>query len=468
MSDRIGKREITRRELLAGLGAAAATGILAGCGLGAGPSAPAPAPTSAPAQTAGAAPAAGSTAPTAAAAAKPAASGQKSKLIYANYEQKQTGMIQGLSDFWDYAKVEFEKKFPDIEVVQQSVPSSEYWDKLFTEITTGNSADVYKDRLSEVIQYAGMGLLAPLDDFSDVKDINGNFEDIQKSQVIGGKTFGAVYQGGSHQLVYNKELLAKGGFKVPTTPDEAYQTAKAVTKPGEEWGFVVVTQSVPQLFVDLSQWVVGWDSHWGIDGKVTATAKGTIDALEMYRKLVAEGITLVGVPKPQTREMFVAGKIAMMIEGPWFFGDPKITPDKLAWMGTATLPWANKRSISSASSFVIPTAAKNKEAAGKFVSFICTAEMQMKFLEMGMLPGNRKGSFPKSFIDKYPYMGAYAEGAPQAVDSCPLGFENVYKQLQKYAIDAAGDFLFKNVPVAKSMETLQAQMEKELAAAKKP
>jgi len=326
MADRIGKRRVTRREVLVGLGAAAAAGVLAR-----------------------------------ARRAAPAVVGAKTKLIYSNYEQKQTGVIAGLSNYWDLAKEAFERKYPDIEIVQVSVPSSEYWNKLFTEITTGNAADLYKDRLSEVVQFTRMGLLSPLDELCNVKDINANFEDIQKTQIVDGKTYGVAYQGGSHQLVYNKNLLAKGGFKVPTTPEEAYEAAKKLTKPGEQWGFVVVTPSVPQLYIDLTQWVVGYNSHWGDNGKVTATADATVAAMEMYKRLVTEGITPVGVPKPQTREMFVAGKIAMMIEGPWFFADPKITPERLAFMGTATLPWANKRSVSSASAFIVPKAAKNKE-----------------------------------------------------------------------------------------------------------
>jgi len=399
--------------------------------------------------------------------AAPAVARAKTKLIYSNYEQKQTGVIAGLSNYWDLAKEAFEQKYPDIEIVQVSVPSSEYWNKLFTEITTGNAADLYKDRLSEVVQFARMGLLSPLDELCNVKDINVNFEDIQKTQIVDGKTYGVAYQGGSHQLVYNKNLLAKGGFKVPTTPDEAYDTAKKLTKPGEQWGFVVVTPSVPQLYIDVTQWVVGYGSHWGVDGKPAATADATVASMEMYKKIVTEGITPVGVPKPQTREMFVAGKIAMMIEGPWFFADPKITPERLAFMGTATLPWENKRSVGSASAFIIPKAAKNKEAAGKFIDFCCSMEWQIKFLEVAVLPGNRKGAFPKSFIDKHPFMSAYAEGASKAVDSCPPGFEDVFKQLQKYVIDAAGEFMFKNVPVRKALEGVQASLEKELEGLKK-
>jgi multiple sugar transport system substrate-binding protein len=425
------ERGVTRRQALAGLGAAAAGALLG---------------------------------------ARPAAPGvlkAKTKLIYANYEQKQTGVIAGLSSYWDLAKVEFEKAHPDIEIVQVSVPSSEYWNKLFTEITTGNAADLYKDRLSEVVQFARMGLLSPLDDLCNVKDINANFEDIQKTQIVDGKTYGVAYQGGSHQLVYNKTLLAKGGFTVPSTPEEAYETAKKLTKPGEQWGFVVVTPSVPQLYIDLTQWVVGYNSHWGDKGRATATADGTVAAMEMYKRIVAEGITPVGVPKPQTREMFVAGKIAMMIEGPWFFADPKITPERLAFMGTATLPWAGKRSVGSASAFIVPKAAKNKEAAGRFIDFCCSQEWQIKFLEVAKLPGNRKGAFPKSFIDKHPFMAAYAEGGSKAVDSCPAGLEDVFKQLQKYVIDAAGEFMFKNVPVKKALEGVQASMEKELEGLKK-
>ncbi len=434
MSERNENRGVTRRQVLVGLGGAVAGALVA---------------------------------PSITRAAAPTVLRAKSKLVYSNYEQKQTGVIAGLSNYWDLVKEAFEKKYPDIEVVQVSVPSSEYWNKLFTEITTGNAADVYKDRLSEAVQFSRMGLLSPLDDLCNVKEINATFEDIQKTQIVDGKTYGVAYQGGSHQLVYNKTLLAKGGFQVPTTPEEAYETAKKLTKPGEQWGFVVVTPSVPQLYIDLTQWVVGYNSHWGDKGKVTATADATVASMEMYRKIVAEGITPVGVPKPQTREMFVAGKIAMMIEGPWFFADPKITPERLAFMGTATLPWPNKRSVSSASTFIVPKAAKNKEAAGKFIDFCSSLEWQIKFLEVAMLPGNRKGAFPKSFTDKFPFMAAYAEGAPKAVDSCPPGFEDVFKQLQKSVIDAAGEFLFKNVPVRKALETVQAQMEKELETAKK-
>ncbi|HYL79364.1 MAG TPA: extracellular solute-binding protein [Candidatus Acidoferrum sp.] len=431
MANQTGKRGVTRRQVLVGLGATAA-GVLAG------------------------------TRP-----AAPAVARAKTRLVYANYEQKQTGVIAGLSNYWDLAKDAFERKYPDIEIVQVSVPSSEYWNKLFTEITTGNAADLYKDRLSEVVQFARMGLLSPLDELCNVKDINASFEDIQKIQIVDANTYGAAYQGGSHQLVYNKTLLSKAGLKVPGTPEEAYEFAKKLTKPGEQWGFVVVTPSVPQLYVDLTQWVVGYNSHWGDKGRVTATADATVAAMEMYRRLVAEGITPVGVPKPQPREMFVAGKIGMMIEGPWFFADPKITPERMAFMGTATLPWANKRSVGSASAFIVPKAAKNKEAAGKFIDFCCSQEWQIKFLEVAKLPGNRKGAFPKSFIDKFPFMAAYAEGGSKAVDSCPSGLEDVFKQLQKYVIDAAGEFLFKNVPVKKALETVQAQMEKELEAGNK-
>lgn len=192
-----------------------------------------------------------------------------------------------------------------------------------------------------------------------------------------GKIYGIPYKvGNCLALIYNKKLVAAP----PKTMDELVQKAQALTKAPDQYGLVF----------DMVEPFFSIPFLGGYEGRVF-DQKGNLtlntDAMKKMMQLVYDlKNTYKITPKEANTDvanaLFKEGKAAMIINGPWFYGDatkagidigiarlPKLTG------GTWPAPYTGAKVL------MINPNIKNKarlDAVKKFVTFLNTPEIQVR------------------------------------------------------------------------------------------
>lgn len=212
------------------------------------------------------------------------------------------GEPTGTIDFWDTnanprltAKWEelierFEQENPDIDVNYVGLPNSSYLQKVQNALATGETPDVLligNDIASLIAQKA----LVPLDEaFSDAgleDKIDKSMVENERGNSADRKLYKAPLTGLSDVIWYRKDWLAEAGIKEPTTFDEFYAAAEALTdKDANRFGFAFRggPGSMPPLFA-MTYGMSGVGEFFTEDGQATLDDPANVEAFERYISL---------------------------------------------------------------------------------------------------------------------------------------------------------------------------------------
>lgn len=285
------------------------------------------------------------------------------------------------------ATKKFKDKYPKISFDLLYTPNDNYKDKLKASLQTGDGPDLFFGPHDWTGEFAVGNLIDPIDGY--VKDVKGDYID---------STYEAVSFNKNHYafplsmeavvLIYNKDIVKTP----PTTISEFTAMAKEYTK-GDQWGFVV---DLNNTFYNTHGFMTGFGGSVFKDEKGTPNFNnaGFISYLEFLNQL--KNVDKV-IPKQldygTAQALFVEGKAAFYINGPWAFG--YLDSEGVNW-GAVTLP-KNDKTGKESKPFMgikvafLPRAAKNKGAASEFAKFMASAEITKMFNEMvGTVPANKK------------------------------------------------------------------------------
>ncbi|MCC6630180.1 MAG: extracellular solute-binding protein [Chloroflexi bacterium] len=457
-------RVISRRTLFSTLGLTAGIGLLQACG-GA-PASPTVAPKAAePTKPAAAAPttalAAPPTAPAAApttapAAAKPAASGSGGSFTFFQYEWEGHGV--GLSRRWTVPGDAFEQE-TGIKIGRKSIPSTQYWDKMITELASGTTTELYYARYNAIDQYLAMGALAPLDAVADVKLFTDTFYPIQKDEFIrDGKTIAYLCGITSSAMFYNKKLFDAAGLKAPTTYAELLDVAKKLTKAPNQYGMGIPTADQVQIGEPIGRFLVGHGTLWGKDKEVMANSAKNVEAYEAMKGLVDAGVTPTNQNNPVLRPMFWEQKSAIWWDGPWF---PGMSPNPIEGLASAKIPLPSGKTTGGPQIIIMAKAAANKEAAGKYLNFISQPQWQKAMtVESGINSGRVKDVDYADYLAKNPWYQPFLDAMPTAVTNIAPGWDLFNAQYTKVIQSKTAEMYSKNRPVKAVLDEIQAELEK--------
>ena len=164
----------------------------------------------------------------------------------------------------------------------------------------------------DVQQIAASGALSPLSDYGLSAD--GLVPAVEKANTYKGDLYGLQPVTNSIALYYNTKLLKAAGVTPPKTWDEL-KTASAKLTTNGEYGFAVDANATYEGTWQFLPFM--WSN--GGDEKDIATAK-TAEALSLWTDLVKDGSmskSVVNWTQADVNDQFMAGKAAMMINGPW-------------------------------------------------------------------------------------------------------------------------------------------------------
>lgn len=270
-----------------------------------------------------------------------------------------------------------------VSIEHTSVPGPTLIQKVLQMASSKTLPDVLMLDNPDIQQIAATGALAPLGDYGITTD--GYAEGPVAAATYQGKLYGLQPGANTIAIFYNKDILDKAGVKPPTTWDELKSTAKQLTdtKKGQ-YGFA---------FNATADYEGAWQflpPLWSNGGDETNLKSPEVaGALQLWKDLVDSGAaskSVVNWKQSDVNDQFVAGKAAMMLNGPWQI--PVLDEKKVNWAVVPfPVPKAGMTSIAplGGEAWTVPmTGDKDKMAkAAELVKCMNTDENQLKRAKEG-------------------------------------------------------------------------------------
>jgi multiple sugar transport system substrate-binding protein len=209
-----------------------------------------------------------------------------------------------------------------ISIKRETVPGDTLIQKVLQQASSKTLPDVLMLDNPDVQQIAATGALAPLNDLGLTAD--GVIKGMTDATSYQGKLYGLAPVTNTIALFYNKDMLAQAGVQPPKTWDELKAAAKKLTKPGR-YGIAFnanATYEGSWQFLP-AMWTNGGD-------ETDLTSPQVAEAVQLWVDLVQSGSaskSVINWTQGDAKDQFVAGKAAMMVNGPWQIPALQTTPN---------------------------------------------------------------------------------------------------------------------------------------------
>jgi len=285
---------------------------------------------------------------------------------------------------------------PAIQVDYAQVDWGAIHDYLLTSFQTGNVPDVFHYESIPILDFAKAGFLTDLTPMIPAEmraDIfPGAWQTVLTS---GGKIYAIPYLWESLIILYNKKLFKEAGITPPTiqkpwTWDDLQKAAKTLTKDlngdgrTDQYGAATGLRSPVNRVLNLSMGFGG--SYFYTQGGRTVVLVGEAERalLQIILNMMYVDKTLsldsLGRGSPELIPGFIAGRYAMLPGiGVWARQQlVESAPADFEWGVLPPLKARTQYQGSATQTLSIPTAAKNKEAAWRFIEFALNRDNMAK------------------------------------------------------------------------------------------
>jgi ABC-type glycerol-3-phosphate transport system substrate-binding protein len=235
---------------------------------------------------------------------------------------------------------EFNASHTDIEVLVETAPYQQHYDRVVTAFAAGALPDVIRvPNVNAGKAWAAGGMLLPLDEYIAASSIKAEdyFEAAWLPGVLDGVVYGIPQSIDTRGLGYNIDLFTKEKLQLPTNWDEFLAVAKALTKDTDGDGAIDQYGFTPEcgggggcLVYDFGMFVVGNNGYIvSPDGtECWANKKEAVEALEYWVELNPYILKGWWEMSNEMDTLFAQGKVAMQVSGPWKMTSiPGINPD---------------------------------------------------------------------------------------------------------------------------------------------
>ncbi|MCD2497378.1 sugar ABC transporter substrate-binding protein [Microbacterium nymphoidis] len=218
-----------------------------------------------------------------------------------------------------------------ITVKRTTVPGKDLIQKVLQQASSKTLPDVLMLDNPDVQQVAATGGLTPFGQLG--LDGSGSAQGMIDAGTYEGELYGLAPTANTLGLFYNKKLLAEKGITPPATWDELKSAAAALTS-GDQYGVAfsaIATYEGSWQFLPF-MWTNGGD-------ETDLTSPEVAEALQLWVDLVKSGSASDGVinwSQSDVKDQFLAGKAAMMINGPWQI--PALDADASIEWGSVQVP----------------------------------------------------------------------------------------------------------------------------------
>jgi len=254
-------------------------------------------------------------------------------------------------------------------ITSTHVPGPSLITKVLQQETSKTLPDVLMLDNPDVQQIASSGALTPLSDYGITGQ--GVEQEVVAAGTLNGKLYGLAPGVNSLALFYNKDMFAAAGLTPPTTWAELASDAKKLSGNGK-YGFAFAGTNTYEGTWQFMPWM--W-SNGGTETQLNSPQNA--QALDFLASMVKDGsvsASVVGWGQGDALNQFIAGKAAMMENGPWEI--PSIKAVKGLNFGYVPLPASIAGQKSTAplggETFTVPNTGNTAKeaAAGKIVACI--------------------------------------------------------------------------------------------------
>ena len=214
---------------------------------------------------------------------------------------------------------QFEAAHPGVTITRQYVPFANLDTKLLTQAAGSDLPNLLAVDNPFVSTMISTGQVVPLSSLSGFSTA-GYYPAVIDEGLSGGKYYSYPVAGAnSIALIYNIAMLKAAGVSPPKTWTQLVAAAKALTTK-KHYGIALTCEPAED-----TTWQ--WEPFFWSDGGAAtfaniASAPG-VQALSLWKQLVTDGSAskacLTWSQTPAASSQFIAGKAAMMVNGPWNF-----------------------------------------------------------------------------------------------------------------------------------------------------
>lgn len=322
------------------------------------------------------------------------------------------------ASYWEEIISKFEAAYPGVKVTMNINPK--IGEIIRPQIVAGNVPDFLSLNDSEpsgvvLSLIKEKGLMDITDVFNEkaldkdkvLKDmfLTGFLDSTKYAPYKDGKIYLAPFDAGAQGLVYNKDLFAKKGWKVPQTWDEFFALQTEIDKPENYLVNADGTKTKRSLFTyqgiypsyleELLWPAIASTASVDATNKIASYSEGSFKnanvkkVLDNFAKIGKDGYLMKGtvaLNHTQSQADMMMGKSLFIVNGNWMENEMKDSPrEKDFQFGMTSAPTFSatdkKYVLSSYEQFSIPAKAKNPELAKEFLKFLYTDDSVKLFAE---------------------------------------------------------------------------------------
>ena len=301
-----------------------------------------------------------------------------------------------MNDFAPYInKVisEFEAQNPDVKIKWIDVPFSEGEKRTLASVLSDNPPDLINLNPDFTALLAQRGALYQIDE-NYTKQYN---QSIINSLKTNGKLYSLPWYATSAVTIYNKDLLAKSGAKMPATYEDLAQIAPQIK---QKTGAYVLLPNITEN--DTMARIL---SKYGVT-VANINSQKSQEVFELFKDLYEKDL----IPKEsitqthrEALEKYMAEKIVFFQAGANFLTMIKENAPS-TYANTDVAPQIVgelRQNDFSLMNFVIPTRAKHKDEALKFALFLTNSENQLEMAKLTNILAVNEKTLQNEFYTKY-------------------------------------------------------------------
>ena len=296
---------------------------------------------------------------------------------------------------------DFQAKHPDIKVKWNNFDHEGYKSAIRNFLTADPPDVAAWYAGNRMAPFVKAGLFEPVDDVWEANGFNEQLKSAAASMTIDGKKWGVPYTYYQWGIYYNKEAYKKAGAEVPKTWAEFVANCEKFKAAGIDCLTTGTKALWPGagIFDYMNLRVNGYEFHMDLaNGKIPWTDDRVRNTFAEWKKIVPY-ITAnhAAIDWQDAAALLAQGKAANYVMGNFAvatFKDGGMTNDTLGFMVFPEItPGIPRAEEAPTDTFHIPSGAKNKEDAKKFLAYLGSPEAQTKMnATLGQLPTNNKAT----------------------------------------------------------------------------
>jgi ABC-type glycerol-3-phosphate transport system substrate-binding protein len=368
----------------------------------------------------------------------------------------------GFSTYYANAATAFTQAHPGVSVSKISIPFASYFQDILVQLKANNAPDLIMAGFSDMREYVALGKLAPLDDYIDSAMLSRFYPTEKKYGIVDGHLYGTVMLNSGYNLWYNTKLFKAAGERPPTSLAEVLPIAHRLAHTPQIYGIAVDNRDSDALVGDVNNWLYGWapGANWVNAAGYPALTNPTVKAaLEFYKSILDSGVCVRGTTKDEYRAMMAEGKIAMMVDGPWYYAMAQATnPDSKTFLTTAPPPTPTKVTPLADNVLMIPAASKNKAAAGAYIASLYTPHWQQEYVSLTASPPGWENEIPPGYVAANPWYQLYTKYATNVMDNTPPTFASASSEYGAILQEMCSSYFFGGVSLDNALASGQGKL----------